>query len=149
MKKRFSRGREAAPDDASVYFGDPGGGPQRADRKERQLCRQVQEAIGEALSALEDEVLSEVYVCAVEPAPDASRLAVILRAPASVPPDLAGERLARVSGYLRSEVAAAITRKRTPTLIFEVLPPEEGGAHDAPDEGDAPTGPFEAEEDWA
>lgn len=124
MKKRFSRGREAAPDDASVYFGDPGGGPQRADRKERQLCQQVQEAIGEALSALDDEALSEVYVCAVEPAPDASRLAVLIRAPESSAPDLVAERLGRVSGYLRGEVAAAISRKRVPTLTFEVLPPE-------------------------
>jgi len=34
------------------------------------------------------------------------------------------ERLGRVSGYLRTEVAQAITRKRVPTLVFEVLPPE-------------------------
>src|SRR5262245_47199045 len=79
MSRKSHRGRaEAWADvDASILFG--GVSERRADRKERQLCRQVQEAIGEALSALDDEVLSGVWICAVEPAPDASRLAVLVQ----------------------------------------------------------------------
>lgn len=105
-----------------MYFGDEVG--RRADRKERQLCRQVQEAIGEALSSLEDEVLLEVYVCSVEPAPDATRLAILVQASKGSDLDAVKERLSRVSGYLRAEVAQAITRKRVPILTFQVLPPE-------------------------
>jgi ribosome-binding factor A len=96
----------------------------RGDRKERQLCRQVREAVGEALSTLDDDVLIDVWVCDVTPAPDASRLAVLVRGPRDKPPELVKERLERVSGYLRTEVAQAITRKRAPTLTFEILPPE-------------------------
>lgn len=106
--------------DASSLFGDVGGG---SDRKERQLCRQVQEAVGEALATVDDDVLLDVWVAGVTPAPDASRLAVLIRLPEGANPDLVKERLARVSGYLRTEVAQAITRKRAPTLAFELLPP--------------------------
>lgn len=69
-------------------------------------------------------MLSSVWVCGVEPAPDASRLAVLIRAASAMSPELVRERLERVSGYLRTEVTHAITRKRAPTLAFEVLPPE-------------------------
>ena len=125
-KSRHGREQDPAAVDASLYFGDceRQGEGRRADRKERQLCRQVQEAIGEALSALDDVVLSDVWICSVEPAPDASRLAVLVRAPREADPDGVKERLGRVSGYLRTEVAQAISRKRVPTLVFEVLPPE-------------------------
>ena len=126
MSKKPHRARDRAQPviDANILFGDAPG--RRDDRKERQLCRQVHEAISEALSALDDEVLSDVWICGVEPAPDASRLAVLVRAPRDASPDLVKERLDRVSGYLRTEVAGAITRKRAPTLTYEVLPPEVG-----------------------
>lgn len=127
MSRKPFRGRAVAqPDvDANVLFGDGDTVRRKAERKERQLCRQVQEAIGEALSGLDDDVLSEVWVCGVEPAPDAARLAVLVRAPATAVPELVKERLERLGGRLRSEVAQAITRKRVPTLLFEVLPPED------------------------
>lgn len=127
MSRRSRHGRGLAPagHDSSVFFGEEKGGPPgHADRKERQLCRQVQEAIGEALSTLDDDVLSDVWVCSVEPAPDASRLAVLVRGPRGAEPASVKERLERVGGYLRTEVAQAITRKRVPVLTFEVLPPE-------------------------
>lgn len=125
-KSRHGREQDPAAVDASLYFGDCDGDGEgrRADRKERQLCRQVQEAIGEALSTLEDGVLSGVWICGVEPAPDASRLAVLVRVSDDTAPERVKERLGRVSGYLRTEVAQAISRKRVPTLVFEVLPPE-------------------------
>jgi ribosome-binding factor A len=74
-----------------------------------------------------DEVLSSVYIEAVVPAPDASRLLVRLvvpaRANASIPEVL--ERIELVRGLLRAEVAQAITRKRAPELTF--LPVAETG----------------------
>ena len=127
MSKKPHRGRA----DASPAM-DPGlfsesAAAQRGDRKERQLCRQVREAVGEALAVLDDDVLLDVWVCDVTPAPDASRLAVLVRGPRDRPPELVKERLERVSAYLRTEVAQAITRKRAPTLTFEILPPEIAG----------------------
>ena len=124
-KSRHGRAEDPAAVDASLYFGDDSGDVgRRTDRKERQLCRQVQEALGEALSSLDDSVLTDVWIDGVEPAPDASRLAVLLRVSRDVDPERVKERLGRVSGYLRTEVAQAISRKRVPTLVFEVLPPE-------------------------
>jgi ribosome-binding factor A len=124
MSKKPHRARDRAQPviDANILFGDVPG--RRDDRKERQLCRQVHEAISEALASLDDEVLSDVWVSGVEPAPDASRLAVLLCTPKEVSAELVKERLERVSGYLRTEVTGAITRKRAPTLTYEVLPPE-------------------------
>jgi ribosome-binding factor A len=93
----------------------------KLERKERQLCRQVQEAVSEALAAVEDDVLLDVWVTAVEPSPDAGRLAVIIEAPSGTSPDDVLARLEKIGGYLRAEVASAITRKRVPTLTFRVF----------------------------
>ncbi|MFO0593071.1 MAG: hypothetical protein U0441_36350 [Polyangiaceae bacterium] len=70
----------------------------------------------------------DVWIEAVEPAPDASRLAVIVRCPPDAEPPKIEESLARMAGLLRTEVAQAITRKRAPTLHFEVLPPDVASA---------------------
>src|SRR5262249_24288901 len=104
--------------DPDVLFGAPGDA--RAMRKDRQLCRQVHEALGYALPALDDEILSATWVMDVEPAPDASRLCAVVQAPRGADPEEVYARLERVSGYLRSEVAQAITRKRAPVLAFRV-----------------------------
>lgn len=126
MSKKSRRGRGETPAvvDASVFFGDPIHGDRRAERKERQLCRQVQEALGEALATAREPLLWDVWIEAVEPAPDASRLAVIVRCPHGTDPSRIEESLSRAAGLLRTEVAQAITRKRAPTLHFEVLPPD-------------------------
>ncbi|MBN1491536.1 MAG: ribosome-binding factor A [Phycisphaerae bacterium] len=97
----------------------------KKDRKAMQLCRQVLHALSLALaSECHDDLLLDVDVMAVEPAPDATHLRVIVNASR-----LAGQagldkilqRLERRQGRLRHEVAAAITRKKTPTLSFEVV----------------------------
>ena len=70
-------------------------------------------------------------VAAVTPAPDASRLLVTLTLEVGQPGaadeerlDLGAiqEHLAQRQGRLREEIAAAITRRKTPTLCFVVLP---------------------------
>lgn len=101
------------------------GQPRRHDRKTLQLCRQVADTLSLVLAGeFDDELLHNLEVVSVEPAPDASQLLV------GVCPAIPGEqvdaaqvmeRLAKVSGRLRSEVAAAITRKRAPRLLFQVL----------------------------
>lgn len=127
MTRDHSRGKSSALN-ADALFGIAA--DRKLERKERQLCRQVQEAVSEALAGIDDDVLLDVWVCNVEPAPDAGRLAIILEAPARIAPDEVLVRIEKFAGYLRAEVAGAITRKRVPTLTFRVMvaDSEEGGS---------------------
>ena len=91
------------------------------DHKTMQLCRQAHRALSLALAGeCGDDVLRAVYVDAVVPAPDASRLLVRLVVPprAGAGPEEVLRRIERVHARLRSAVAAAITRKRAPELSF-------------------------------
>lgn len=119
MTRDHSRSRKGSALNADALFGT--GIDRKLERKERQLCRQVQEAVSEALAGIEDDVLLDVWVSSVEPAPDAGRLAIIIEAPSRVSPDEVHTRLDKIAGFLRAEVAGAITRKRVPTLTFRVL----------------------------
>ncbi len=100
------------------------------ERKTHQLCAEVERTLVLLLAAESADVcLQDLYVEAVEPAPNASRLLVVLR-PWS--PDASHDlkavlaRLGEVNGYWRAQVAAAINRKKVPDLVFQVLPA--GGA---------------------
>lgn len=99
----------------------------KTQRKTRQLCGQVAEALGAVLAGdCGDDVLRDLQVVAVVPAPDPSRLLVTVRVQPpseSVTPSLVLEHLARASGRLRCEVAGAITRKRAPVLVYQVAIP--------------------------
>lgn len=99
--------------------------------KLRQLCQQVAQTMNLVLSGeFADERLQSLQVVSVEPAPDASQLLVTLCT------DMAGDaveyqtilnQLALITGRLRSEVAVAISRKRTPLLLFRVVGPAPAG----------------------
>ena len=91
--------------------------------KDLQVCRQVFDALTYALAELEDPLLDELVLVAVTPAPNASRVQVTL-APsrAGVDPDAALARLAEIAPDLRMEVAAEITRRRVPELVFRITP---------------------------
>jgi ribosome-binding factor A len=96
----------------------------KGGRKTQQLCGQVAEALNYAFSAVcQDDVLRELGVVAVQPAPDESRLLVSVAPTLPGPCDAAAvtERLQRVLGKLRAEVAAAIHRKKVPELTFRVM----------------------------
>ena len=71
-----------------------------------------------------DEVLQSVFVESVTPAPNASQLLVTVSAADgsedAVESGLILQKLEQVSGQLRSEVAVAITRRKTPRLMFQV-----------------------------
>ena len=54
-------------------------------------------------------------------------MAVFVQAGRGASTDEVEARLEKVAGYLRTEVAGAISRKRVPTLTFRVLPPDEEG----------------------
>jgi ribosome-binding factor A len=94
-----------------------------ANRKALQLCAQVTEALTWALGECGDDLLRDLRVAAVVPAPNSAHLLVTLTlAPASGPvtEDVLREHLQRAAGKLRTEVAAAIHRKRAPELMFRL-----------------------------
>jgi len=94
--------------------------PRRDRQKAAQLCTQVSEALSLAMAAIEDDVILDLYVLDVTPAPDSGRLRV--QVTGAEDPEEALSRLQRWSGHLRAEVTASIHRKKTPQLVFEVLP---------------------------
>jgi ribosome-binding factor A len=90
-----------------------------------QLCRQVEQTLSLVLSGeCTDEVLQSLLIESVRPASNASQLLVTVRQTIGDEPVPTLEilaRLAEVTGQLRFAVASAITRKRAPQLLFEVL----------------------------
>jgi ribosome-binding factor A len=134
MKRRRSQRRPGLSD-----------APRRPDRKTLQLCRQVADALNYVLTGeLDDDVLRNLYVESVRPAPNASRLLVSvapLDADDPTPADVILHRLVHVSGKLRTEVAESIHRRKTPELAFCVvrpgaeIPPETAGGETASDAG--------------
>lgn len=94
--------------------------PPSANRKALQLCRQVERTLS---VALEGEILRDLLVQSVEPAPDSTRLLVTFTQPpgagVGIPELLAALEHGRAK--LRGAVAAAIHRKKTPELAFRVL----------------------------
>ena len=95
-----------------------------ANRKARQLCAQVATTLGLALGELKGDFL--VYVESVVPAPDATQLLVTVKQYTDMDTSHNAsvneifEAVNRASGWLRSEVANAISRKRVPQLKFIV-----------------------------
>jgi ribosome-binding factor A len=100
----------------------------RFQRKACQLCRQVAETLDEVLADCGDEILRGLRVATVAPYPDASRLIVTVapvdgRVAPAKGPNVVIEHLERASGHLRFEIAAAVTRKRAPLLLYRVAEP--------------------------
>lgn len=91
----------------------------RNDRKVFQLSAQVQRSLAYALAESGDALISELYVESVEPFPNASRLLVRVHHPEAGRTEIL-ERLERLRGHLRSQVASSIHRKKTPELLFEL-----------------------------
>ena len=122
--RKHGRARGAAAKTARELFEQElrGGGHEgrrfdpQTDRKTLQLCRQVQRALTTAMAA------DDVSVDAVEPMGSAAQLLVRVGVPATASPaDVVG-RLNGRSPRLRAAVAAAICRKRVPTLTFVAVP---------------------------
>ena len=101
----------------------PSGG-KVANRKALQLCGQVADTLGSFLPGCGDDVLREIVVLSVVPAPNSSRLLVTVApaGPDAAPqPEQVLEHLQHALPRLRAEVASAITRKRVPELTFRVV----------------------------
>jgi hypothetical protein len=101
-------------------------GRRRAGRKTLQLCGQVAEALNYAFGAVcNDDVLRDLGVVSVQPAPDESRLlaSVAPTLPGPCDPALILAHLHTALSKLKSEVAATIHRKKVPELTFCVAAP--------------------------
>ena len=117
----------------------PGRKRKKAHHKSTQLCRQVQRTVDLILSGeTGDDLLTNLRVDSVQVGIGTTCLLVTVIA--DVPPDQFDpvqieNRLRAVQGLLRREVATAITRRKTPTLRFQVLPPRPNGPEtsDRPD----------------
>ena len=120
MGKDFLRGRRQGFGVRPV-FEEGGLRGEKPDYKTAALCKQVGRAVSLALAGeCADPVLQGLQVEEVLAAPNAGRLLVRVRSaesPVEVLP-----RLEAVKGLLRASVAEAIARKRTPELMFEVMP---------------------------
>jgi ribosome-binding factor A len=102
--------------DPKEFHAKPWDGSGQAGRKGWQLCGQVKDALHLALGGSADEVLRGLEVVSVDPAPHAGRLRVVVAGGRD-----AADALRRAAGYLRAEVARAVTRRRAPELVFEVV----------------------------
>jgi ribosome-binding factor A len=102
-----------------------GGETAPVDRKTQQLCRQVERVLGMLFAGeLADDVLCTLTVMDVLPAPNASRLQVLLTPSGDLleSEESVRERLEKARPFLRSQVAQAIQRKKAPELLLALVP---------------------------
>jgi len=92
------------------------------NRKAMQLCRQIAEALNLAFAGCGDPLLNDLLVTDVRPFPDSTRVLVTVQSATKtvVEEALTLERLQQAYGFLRTAVAAAIHRRRTPELLFRL-----------------------------
>jgi ribosome-binding factor A len=97
--------------------------PRVPNRKALQLSAQVAETLQIVLAGeCSDDLLRDLRVDGVRPAPHADHLVVTLTAPPDSPAHSeVAERLQRVTAFLRCEIAKAIHRRRVPRLSFHVV----------------------------
>jgi ribosome-binding factor A len=99
-------------------------------RKAQQLCHQVADTLRLVLSGELGDELANLRVVSVSPAPDSSQLLVLVApafADSRVDADAVIASLNAAAGRLRSEVAAAITRRRAPKLLFQFVADHSAG----------------------
>ena len=130
--RRFVRKRYAhkPPEGLCASWGaddgiDPRLAPQRprgkvSNRKALQLCRQIERALS---GALEGNILRDLLVHSVAPAPDSSRLLATFtyHGPETVATSDVLAALQAAHAKLRRAAALAIHRKKTPELTFHVV----------------------------
>jgi ribosome-binding factor A len=86
--------------------------------KDLQLCRQVFDALSFALAELDDPLIDALAVASVVPAPSSARVLITLVG--NVDADAALARIREHADDLREDVAAEVTRKRAPELVFRI-----------------------------
>jgi ribosome-binding factor A len=95
----------------------------RRGHKDLQVCRQVFDVLTYALAELDDPMIDELLIAHVTPAPNAARVQVTLvpaRDGIVVDSIAVLDRLREFADDLREEVAAEVTRRRAPELVFRI-----------------------------
>lgn len=117
---------EIRPDDGidpRTFFGKSE--RKKSNHKNLQMCGEIARTLSLVLAwESGDDLLQALIVESVQPAPDSSRVLVTVRVqPRAEVVDIGQvqERLHQCRGRFRTEVAAAIHRKRVPELVFRVL----------------------------
>ena len=109
---------------------DDGVDPRESKKEERnnkmtsrdwQLCAQVRRCLLLAVpEALYYKGIPGAEVVSVEPAPDASRLSIMVSVDSRIL-TAARETIPRIRGQIRDEAARAVHRKRVPELAIEIV----------------------------
>ena len=98
------------------------------NRKTQQLCQQVWHVLDAVLTGeARDADLQGLSVISVVPAPHAGRLLVSVQSwavDALSRWSVIDEKLRRATPWLRSELAASISRRRIPELVFQLTAPD-------------------------
>ena len=126
LRKQFGEfcGKRGPGDGKDPRYDRPVHGPRvKVPRKTLQLCGQVAQTVEVVLAEQPDDVLRNLHVIRAEPAPDESRVLVTvgpLTPDALFDPGAVIAHLHAATVRLRTEVAAAITRRKAPALAFQV-----------------------------
>ncbi len=100
------------------------------ERKIGQVCRLVEKTVQMALSS-GDERLADLQIVRVEPAPDSRRLRILVITTQTVSDNThIVTAINQAKGWIRSEIATVLNRKRVPEISFQLL-------QDCPGEYDA------------
>ena len=123
-----SSSSESAPESlADLLFGpteDSSEHSRHAGRETRgdQLSAQVADALMLSLATASNALLRDLIVLRVKPRRGSACLEVVLEAPTELDPRVIEPHIKRAVGWLRSEIADAIERKRVPELVVIVVP---------------------------
>jgi ribosome-binding factor A len=114
--------------DPGVFFGETDRS-RKTNWKALQLGKQVERAAAVTLaSECESDALAGAVVVCVEPAPDASRLRIVVCLASGADSEGTAQARAALAACVpavRAEVARSIHRKRVPEIVFELRLPEE------------------------
>jgi ribosome-binding factor A len=91
------------------------------NRKALLLCGQIARTLAEVLAGCGDDILRDLLVESVTPAPNSARLLVTVRRPVDLEDNTVRARLTAALGLFRREIAAAIHRRKTPDVRFRIV----------------------------
>ena len=106
--------------DAREFHAKPWNKPRQASRKGQQFCSQVKDVLRSVFAGCADPVLQQLTVVLVQPAPHTGRLLVLVSSSTDAS-EIVKASLMRAAGFLRTELATAVSRRSVPELVFEVL----------------------------
>jgi hypothetical protein len=118
--------------DPRDFFRDGAASRHKNDYATLRLCAQVRQTLELVLPGALSAAGAAARVASVTPAPDASRLLASIAIDATTPEatkQWIETRLAELAPWLRSEVAASITRRKSPMLSWALILDDQAITH--------------------